>query len=44
MEFRILGPLEVWDEGGEVSLVGRKRVHCSPCSFSTPTKSFPPTA
>jgi DNA-binding SARP family transcriptional activator len=24
MEFRILGPLEVWDEGGEVSLGGRK--------------------
>jgi DNA-binding SARP family transcriptional activator len=24
VEFRILGPLEVWDEGGEVSLGGRK--------------------
>jgi DNA-binding response OmpR family regulator len=24
MEFRILGPLEVWDEGGEVSPGGRK--------------------
>src|SRR5215204_2438594 len=24
MEFRILGPLEVWDEGGEVSLGGPK--------------------
>jgi DNA-binding SARP family transcriptional activator len=24
MEFRILGPLEVWDEGGEVSLAGPK--------------------
>src|SRR5688572_8220787 len=24
MEFRILGPLEVWDEGGEVSLGGAK--------------------
>jgi DNA-binding SARP family transcriptional activator len=24
MEFRILGPLEVWDEGGKVSLGGRK--------------------
>ena len=24
MEFRILGPLEAWDEGGEVSLGGRK--------------------
>jgi DNA-binding SARP family transcriptional activator len=24
MEFRILGPLEVWDEGSEVSLGGRK--------------------
>jgi DNA-binding SARP family transcriptional activator len=24
MEFRILGPLEVWDEGGEVSVGGRK--------------------
>ena len=24
MEFRILGPLEVWDEGGEVSLGGQK--------------------
>jgi DNA-binding SARP family transcriptional activator len=24
MEFRILGPLEVWDQGGEVSLGGRK--------------------
>jgi DNA-binding SARP family transcriptional activator len=24
MEFRILGPLEVWDEGAEVSLGGRK--------------------
>src|SRR5215213_5393231 len=24
MEFRILGPLEVWDAGGEVSLAGRK--------------------
>jgi DNA-binding SARP family transcriptional activator len=24
MEFRILGPLEVWDEGGEASLGGRK--------------------
>ena len=24
MEFRILGPLDVWDEGGEVSLGGRK--------------------
>ncbi|HEV8652472.1 MAG TPA: hypothetical protein VG276_24565 [Actinomycetes bacterium] len=24
MEFRILGPLEVWDEGGEVSLGGRQ--------------------
>jgi DNA-binding SARP family transcriptional activator len=24
MEFRILGPLEVWDGGGEVSLGGRK--------------------
>ena len=24
MEFRILGPLEVWDQGGEVSLGGLK--------------------
>jgi DNA-binding SARP family transcriptional activator len=24
MEFRILGPLEVWDEGGEVSVGGRR--------------------
>jgi peptide/nickel transport system substrate-binding protein len=24
MEFRILGPLEVWDEGGEISLGGHK--------------------
>ncbi len=24
MDFRILGPLEVWDEGGEVSLGGPK--------------------
>jgi len=24
MEFRILGPLEVWDEGGEVPMVGSK--------------------
>src|SRR3954452_5753084 len=24
MEFRILGPLEVWDESGEVALGGRK--------------------
>ncbi len=24
MEFRVLGPLEVWNEGGEVSLAGPK--------------------
>src|SRR5215208_6857582 len=24
LEFRILGPLQVWDQGGEVSLGGRK--------------------
>ena len=24
MEFRVLGPLELWDEGGEVSLGGPK--------------------
>jgi len=29
MEFRILGPLEVWDGGGEVSLGGPSRVHAS---------------
>ena len=43
MEFRILGPLEVWDEGGEVSLGGPSRVRFSPCSSCTPTRSSPLT-
>jgi hypothetical protein len=40
MEFRILGPLEAWDERGAVAL-GASRGRCSPSSFSTPTRSFP---
>ena len=43
MEFRILGPLEVWDEGGEVPWAGPSRVRFSPCSSSTRTRSFPLT-
>ena len=44
MEFRILGPLEVWDGGCEVSLAEASRMRFSPCSSSTPMRSFPLTA
>ena len=41
MEFRILGPLEMWDEGAGVSLGGApSRLPCSPCS-SSPNEVVP---
>ena len=43
MDFRILGPLEVWDDGTEVSLGGPTPRALPPCSSSTPTRSFPST-
>jgi hypothetical protein len=43
MEFRILGPLEAWDGGGEVSLGGRKPRALLTLLLCTPTRSFPLT-
>jgi len=40
MEFRILGPLEVWDGRDEV---GPSREHFLPCSCSFATRSIPLT-
>ena len=43
MEFRILGPLEAWDEGRSSRWAVPSHVRCSRCSSSTPTRSCPPT-
>jgi DNA-binding SARP family transcriptional activator len=40
MEFRILGPLEVWDEGGLVSLGGRKPRALLAVLLLRPNESF----
>jgi hypothetical protein len=44
MEFRILGPLEVVDDGRKVASAGSSNAPCSPCSCSSPTVSSPVTA
>ena len=40
MEFRILGPLEAWDEGGEVPLGGPSRVPCGGRMSATPEVDY----
>ena len=41
MEFRILGPLEAWDGGGEVSLGGPKPRALLAVLLLHPTRSSP---
>ena len=43
MEFRILGPLELWDEGGEVSLSGPKHSALRSVLLLHANEAFPPT-